>query len=100
MKGGEKMEGKMLRILQTLDVASSPCPLGYISLHTNIVEPLKIMEALESEGYCRRCPSGDWSPSRSPMFEITQKARQELKQLEASVLQVPLSVVAQTLTRN
>lgn len=94
------MEGKIIKILQTLDRASSPCPLGYISLHTNIVEPLKIMEALEREGYCRRCPTDDWSPSMFPIFEITPKARRELRELETSVLQVPLSVVAQTLARN
>jgi len=94
------MEGKMLKILQTLDRASSPCPLGYIAIHTNIVEPLGILEALESENYCRRCPAGDWSPSRSPMFEITPKARQALRDLEGNVLHVPLSTIAQTLTRN
>ncbi|MDH5791116.1 MAG: hypothetical protein OEZ44_02935 [Candidatus Bathyarchaeota archaeon] len=94
------MEGKIIKILQTLERASSPCPLGYIALHTNIVEPLKIMEALEREGYCRRCPTGDWSPSMSPMFEITTKARQELREVETSVLHVPLSVVAQTLARD
>lgn len=94
------MKEKIIRILQTLDRASSPCPLGYISFHTNIVEPLEIMEALESEGYCRCCPSSDWSPSGSPMFEIVSKGRQELREIEANVLQVPLSVLAQALTDN
>lgn len=94
------MEGKIVKIVQALDRASSPCPLGYIAIHTNIVDPLEIMEALEKEGYCRRYPTGDWSPSMSPMFEITPKARQELRELEANVLQVPLSLVAQALARN
>lgn len=92
------MERKMLKILQVLDRASCACPLGYISLHTNIVEPLNILRALEKEGYCRQCPTSDWSPSGHPMFEITSKARRELRELEANVLQVPLSRVAQTLT--
>ena len=94
------MKEKMIRILQTLDRASSPCPLGYVSLHTNIVDPFKIMEALEGEGYCSCCPDSDWSPSGSPMFEITAKGRQELREIEASVLQVPLSVLAQALAND
>ena len=94
------MKEKMIRILQTLDRASSPCPLGYVSFHTNIVDPFKIMEAMAGEGYCRCCPSSDWSPSGSPMFEIAPKGKQELREIEASVLQVPLSVLAQTLTSN
>lgn len=94
------MERKMIKILQVLDRASSACPLGYISLHTNVVEPLKIMEALEKEGYVRRCPCDDWSPSRYPLFEITPKACKELRQIEANVLQIPLRVVAQTLVRD
>jgi len=92
------MERKMLRILQVLDRASCACPLGYISLHTNIVDPLNILNALDKGGYCRRCPTSDWSPSVHPMFEITPKAREELRELEANVLQVPLSLVAKTLT--
>ena len=92
------MKEKIIRILQALDRASSPCPLGYISLHTNIVEPLEIMEALGREGYCRCCPSSEWSPSGSPMFEITPKGQQELREIEANVLQVPLSVLTQALT--
>ena len=46
----------------------------------------------------RRCQTSDWSPSGHPMFEITTKAREELRELEAKVLQVPLSLVAKTLT--
>lgn len=92
------MERKMTRILQVLDRASCACPLGYISLHTNIVDPLNILNALEEGGYCCRCPPSDWSPSGHPMFEITPKARDELRELEANVLQVPLSLVAKTLT--
>jgi hypothetical protein len=91
------MERKMIKILQVLDRASCACPLGYISIHTNVVEPLKIMEALENEGYVFRCPVSDWSSSGYPMFEITPKARHELRELEANVLQVSLSVVAEKL---
>jgi len=98
--GGERMEKKMMKILQVLDRASCYCPLGYISQHTNIVEPLKIMEALEKEGYVRCCEWDGWSPSNYPQFEITPKARQELRQIETAVLQIPLRVVAQTLVQD
>lgn len=92
------MKEKIIKILQTLDRASSPCPLRYLSLHTNIIEPFKIMEAMEGEGYCRCYKGSDWSPSGSPMFEITPKGKKELRAIEASVLQVPLSILAQALT--
>ena len=94
------METKIIRILQVLDRASCACPLGYISLHTNVVEPLKIMETLENEGYVNRCPVSDWSTSGHPMFEVTPKARKELRELEVNVLQIPLRVIAQTLSRD
>jgi DNA-binding IclR family transcriptional regulator len=89
------MEKKIIEILQVLDRTSACCPLGYISMHTNIAMPLKIMEALAEEGYVRRHQKdSDWSP-QGPLFEITTKARQELRKLEANVLQVPLTLVAQ-----
>ena len=96
------MERKMTKILQDLDRASCFCPLGYISLHTNIVEPLNILETLEEKGYVRRCECDDSksvqiSPSYYPMFEISPMGRQELRQMETNVLQIPLSVVAERL---
>lgn len=91
------MEKEMIRILQVLDRASCYCPLGYISMHTNIVEPLKLLEALEEEGYVSRCEPDEWSASRYPMFQITPKARRELRQMEAEALQVPLKAVAEKL---
>jgi len=57
-----KMERKMIKILQILDRTSDACSLRYISLHTNIVEPLKLFKALEDEGYCCKCLVSEWSP--------------------------------------
>lgn len=91
------MERQMIKILQVLDRASGYCPLGYISLHTNIAEPLKLLEALEKEGYVSRGECDSWSPTNYPQFEITAKACQELRQIEANVLRIPLSVVAKKL---
>jgi len=98
-KGGGKMERQMIKILQVLDRASCYCPLGYISLHTNIVEPLNLLKALEEEGYVRCCEWDGWSPSNYPQFEITPQARQELRRLEANMLQIPMSVVAEKLVQ-
>jgi hypothetical protein len=91
------MEKKIIRILQVLDRANCCCPLGYITLHTNIVDPLKMLESLEREGYVRRAEYDEWSPSGHPQFEITQKARQELRRLQSIVFKTPLKVMAQTL---
>lgn len=102
MIGGENVERKMVKILQVLDRASCFCPLGYISLHTNIIDPLNILKALEENGYVRRCECDDpkaaqISPSYHPIFEISPRGRQELRQLEAEMLQIRLSVVAEKL---
>lgn len=94
------MEKTMIKILQVLDRASCSCPLGYISLHTNVIDPLEILEALEEEGYAQRCPVSDWSSSSYPMFEITTKARNELRELEANMLQIPLRIVAERIAND
>jgi len=91
------MEKKMIKILQVLDRASCCCPLGYISLHTNIVEPLKLLEALEEEGYVHRAEVDSWSPSNHPRFEITPKARQELRHVELETLSIPMNILAEKL---
>ncbi len=66
------------KILTVLAFAKSPAPLGYISLHTGIKEPLKILEKLEEEGLVRRSPSSTWSCSRDPNFEIACAAQKQL----------------------
>jgi hypothetical protein len=64
------------RILLVLARANSPVPLGYISLHTGIKEPLPILRKMEAGNLVRRSPSSQglvppWSCSTDPMFEIT-----------------------------
>ena len=66
---------KVERILLVLERAKSPVPLGYISLHTGIKEPLGILRKMEESCLVRRSPSSQglvptWSCSRDPMFEI------------------------------
>jgi hypothetical protein len=48
------MENRKASILRTLNMGGGCCPLGYIVIHTNIVEPLPFLESLEEEGYVRR----------------------------------------------
>ena len=93
-QGGEKLEGKKIKILQVLERASCPCPPDYITLHTNIAEPLNLLNALEEEGYVHCLEDNHWSPSRPLQFEITLKARQELRQIESLWLRIPLNTVA------
>jgi len=66
------------KILIVLARANSPAPLGYISLHTGIKEPLKILRKMEEAGLVHQSPSSSWSCCMGPMFEITSVARNEL----------------------
>lgn len=66
------------KILMTLALAKSPAPLGYISLHTKIKEPLEILEKMEENGLVRRSPSLSWSCCTDPLFEITTTTRKKL----------------------
>ncbi|MFX1351905.1 MAG: hypothetical protein ACFFA1_06780 [Promethearchaeota archaeon] len=93
------MEIEMIKILKALDRASCACPLEYIALHTNIIQPLEIMKALEKEGYCCQSPVNGWSASGHPRFEITPLGRGKLRELEANVLQIPLRIVLQKLAQ-
>ncbi|RDE17798.1 MAG: hypothetical protein C4K49_00960 [Candidatus Thorarchaeota archaeon] len=94
------MEKKMIVVLQALDMAKGSCPLGFISLHTNIAEPLPILEALEKAGLARRVESREWSLAGGPRFEITDKARKQLREMESASPKVSLSVVEEALTHH
>ncbi len=94
------MEKKMTVVLQALDMAKGSCPLGFISLHTNIAEPLPILEALEKAGLARRVESREWSLAAGPRFEITEKARKQLREMESASPKVSLSVVEEALTHH
>ena len=63
------------RILIVLARANSPAPLGYISLHAGIKEPLGILRRMEERGLIRRSPCSQglvplWSCCIDPLFEI------------------------------
>jgi len=93
------MENDMMKILKVLDRASCACPLGYVTRHTNIIQPLEAIKALEKEGYCCQSPVDGWSASGHPKFEITPMGRHKLRELEANVLQIPLRTVLQNLAQ-
>jgi hypothetical protein len=69
------------KILITLALAKSPVPLEYISLHTGIKEPLKILKKMEEKGLIRQAPPLGWSCCLDPMHEITPKTKKELFKL-------------------
>lgn len=91
------MENDTIKILKVLDRASCACPLGYITLHTNIIQPLEIVKTLVREGYCCQSTVNGWSGSGHPKFEITPMGRHKLRELEANVLQIPMRIVLQKL---
>lgn len=89
----KEMERKMIKILEVLARAGCFCPLGYISLHTNIVEPLKILNILKEKNYVVCCTGDGWSPSNYPQFMITAKAIQELRRLEFEMIKMPKNFI-------
>ena len=70
------------KILLILALAKSAVPLNYVSSHTGIKEPLKILEKMEKVGLVHRFSSSSWSCNMGPMFEITPKTREELLTVE------------------
>jgi hypothetical protein len=80
MESGMESE-QIKKILITLAIAKSPVPLEYISLHTGIKEPLKILKKMEERGLVRKTPSLGWSCCLDPMHEITPKTKKELLNL-------------------
>lgn len=66
------------RILLIMAFAKSAVPLNYVSNHTGIKEPLKILEKMEKVGLVRRFSPLSWSSNICPMFEITPRTREEL----------------------
>jgi len=66
------------KILLVLGMAKTPVPLGYISLHTRIKEPLEILEKMRENGLIHRSPPSCWSCCMEPMYETAPKAQKEL----------------------
>ncbi len=79
------------RILLVLDRAKSPVPVGYISLHTGIEEPLEILEKMRENGLVYRSPPSCWSCCMDPMYEITPKTKKELYCMEEPSVHTPIS---------
>ena len=65
------------RVLSALVQAKSPAPLGYLSLHAGIKEPLEILRKMETMGLVCQSPSCSWSCCIDPMFEIVLPAKEE-----------------------
>lgn len=87
------MEIKLIRILQCLNRSSSDCPIGYITRHTNIPEPLSLLNLLEENGLVQRRPCDGWSATGYPLFEISSKGSQKLREIEASAIHIPIQVL-------
>ncbi len=75
----KKIKEDKIRIIISLDRAKCAAPLGYISKHSRIENPLELLQELEKDGLVDRLPSGIWNPSLMPLFELTDKAKELLK---------------------
>jgi len=71
-------KSQMRKILLVMFLAKSPIPLGFISLHTGIKEPLKISDKMERMGLIKRSPCSSWSASVAPLFCLTSSAQKNL----------------------
>jgi len=94
------MEKSLIKILQCLDRASSGCQLGYITHHTNIMDPLDYLNTLEENGFVQRCQCDGWSPTGHPKFEITPNGRQQLRNFEISGIHIPIRVLEKVLAEH
>jgi hypothetical protein len=65
------------KILSALAQAKGPAPLGYISLHTGIKDPLQTLEKMERRGLVNQSPCPSWSSCMEPTFEIVLPAKEE-----------------------
>jgi len=74
----QEENGEIEKILSVLAMANSPAPLGYISFHTGIKEPLEALRRMAERDLVRQCTSSTWSCSKGPMFEVTPTARENL----------------------
>ena len=73
-------EKSKIKIIFALDKATGAAPMGYISKHSGIEDPIKLLRQLEKDGLVRQLPPGLWNPSLNPLFELTGKAKKLLKQ--------------------
>jgi len=81
------IEEKKVKIIMALDRARSPAPVGYISKKSGVENPLELLRQLEEDGIVCCPPSSSWSPTNSPQFELTPKAKKLLQQLIATRLE-------------
>lgn len=80
-------EDNKIKVILALDQAKGPAPIGYISQKAGIEDPRELLRQLEEDGIVHRLAVNSWSPSSSPQFELTTKAKKLLQQLVATRLE-------------
>lgn len=68
------------KILLALSRTKGAAPLGYISEHSGIKNPYETLLRLEKKELVYRTPPGIWALSYLPLFELTPKARDLIRQ--------------------
>jgi hypothetical protein len=78
---GNMENDQLKKILSALAQARGPAPLGYVSLHTGIKDPLTTLEKMEERGLVKRSPCSSWSSCSDPSFEIMPPVKEKQRAL-------------------
>ncbi|WP_455367627.1 hypothetical protein [[Eubacterium] cellulosolvens] len=68
------------KILLVLSRTRGAAPLGYISEHSRVKNPYETLLHLEKKELVSRVPPGIWGLSYLPLFVLTPKARDFIRQ--------------------
>ena len=87
------MKEKLLRILQFLNLSDIGFTLNEITIHTNIANPILLLEVLKSMGYVRIIDYYNQCNQAEQKYKITSSGRKLLLSHESCELIVPLSIL-------
>ena len=86
----------MNAILRLLSINPSGCTSEYIVLHTNIPEPMPILEILCAKGFVRNIMPEHGSLIPGPRFRITPKGLNKLEEANMQTVHIPLALLIST----
>lgn len=81
------------KILLVLSGTRGAAPLGYISEHSGIKNPYETLLQLEKKELVCRTSPGIWGLSYLPLFELTPKARDLIRQATDTQLEHLIEII-------
>ena len=90
----------MIAILRLLSLTCHGCTPEHIALHTNIPEPMSIIEKLCSKGYVQNIIPEHGSLVPGPRFRITSKGLKRLEEGNMQTVRIPLALLLSTFQAN